>query len=72
VVLLTSDSKVTLSKVQLGRNLGREVEVLSGLSPDAAVIDSPSESLITGQAVSIARKNGDKADTDLRHGRPET
>jgi RND family efflux transporter MFP subunit len=72
VVLLTSGSKVKLSKVQLGRNLGREVEVLSGLSPDAAVIDSPPESLITGQAVRIARKNGDKADTDLRHGRPET
>jgi RND family efflux transporter MFP subunit len=72
VVLLTSGSKVKLSKVELGRNLGREVEVLSGLSPDAAVIDSPPESLITGQAVRIARKNGDKADTDLRHGRPET
>jgi RND family efflux transporter MFP subunit len=72
VALLTSDSKVKLSKVQLGRNLGREVEVLSGLSPDAAVIDSPPESLITGQAVRIARKNADKADTDVRHGRPET
>jgi RND family efflux transporter MFP subunit len=72
VALLTSDSKVTLSKVQLGRNLGREVEVLSGLSPDAAVIDSPPESLITGQVVRIARMNGDKADTDVRHGRPET
>jgi RND family efflux transporter MFP subunit len=72
VALLTSDSRVTLSKVQLGRNLGREVEVLSGLSPDAAVIDSPPESLITGQAVRIARKNGDKAETDVRRGRPET
>jgi RND family efflux transporter MFP subunit len=72
VALLTSDSKVKLSKVQLGRNLGSEVEVLSGLSPDAAVIDSPPESLITDQAVRIARKSGDKADTDMRHGRPET
>ena len=48
------DGTVSLSKVQLGRNLGREVEVLSGLPPDATVIDSPPESLIPGQMVSVA------------------
>jgi RND family efflux transporter MFP subunit len=68
VALLTSDGKVKLTKVELGRNLGREVEVLSGLSPDADVIDSPLESLTTGQAVRVA----DKQRTDLRRGRPET
>jgi RND family efflux transporter MFP subunit len=71
VALLTSDGNVRLSKVQLGRNLGREVEVLSGLSPAAAVIDSPPESLITGQAVRIAKKKSDKPETDLRRGRLE-
>jgi RND family efflux transporter MFP subunit len=72
VALLTSDSKVTLSKVQLGRNLGREVEVLSGLSSDAAVIDSPPESLTPGQGVRVAKKNSDKEDLGLRPGRPAT
>ncbi len=56
VALLRSDGKAELTKVQLGRNLGRDVEVLSGLSPDAAVIDRPPESLATGQAVRVAEK----------------
>ena len=54
LALLMPDGTVSLSKVQLGRNLGREVEVLSGLPPDATVIDSPPESLIPGQMVSVA------------------
>jgi RND family efflux transporter MFP subunit len=61
VALLTPEGKVNLSKVQLGRNLGREVEVLSGLSPDATVIDSPPESLIPGQVVSVAGKQQEQA-----------
>jgi RND family efflux transporter MFP subunit len=72
VALLTRDGKVNLTKVQLGRNLGREVEVLSGLSRDAAVIDSPPESLTSGQAVRVAKKGSDKEDTASRRGRPET
>jgi RND family efflux transporter MFP subunit len=68
VALLTSDSKVKLSKVQLGRNLGREVEVLSGLSPKDAVIDSPPEFLATGQAVRVM----DRRETALPYRRPET
>jgi RND family efflux transporter MFP subunit len=68
VALLSSGSKVQLSKVTLGRNLGREVEVLSGLSPNAAVIDSPPESLTTGQAVRVV----DSQETALPHGPPKT
>jgi RND family efflux transporter MFP subunit len=67
---LTSEGKVQLSKVQLGRNLGSEVEVLSGLSPDAIVIDSPPESLIAGQGVRVAKK--DEAKPDAAPGRPAT
>jgi RND family efflux transporter MFP subunit len=66
VALLTSDGKVSMSKIQLGRNLGREVEVMSGISPSAAVIDSPPESLTVGQAVRVAKKKTDKPETDLR------
>jgi RND family efflux transporter MFP subunit len=62
LALLRSDGKVKLTKVQLGRNLGRDVEVLSGLSPDASVIDSPPESLTTGQAVRVAERQ----DADVR------
>ena len=72
VALLTSDGKVNLTRVQLGRNLGREVEVLSGLSPDATVIDSPPESLTAGQAVRVAKKDLEKEQLGLRPGRPAT
>jgi RND family efflux transporter MFP subunit len=54
VAMLTPDGKVNLTKVELGRNLGNEVEIISGLSPGASVIDSPPESLTTGQVVRVA------------------
>ena len=53
VALLTSDGRLNMSKVELGRNLGSEVEVLSGVSSEDSVIDSPPESLTTGQLVSV-------------------
>ncbi|MGP0058511.1 MAG: efflux RND transporter periplasmic adaptor subunit [Beijerinckiaceae bacterium] len=64
VALLTPDGKVKLSKVELGRNLGNEVEILSGLSPNASVIDSPPESLTTGQIVRIAGREQEEALSD--------
>jgi RND family efflux transporter MFP subunit len=70
VASLTPDGRVSFSRVQLGRNLGREVEVLSGLSPDAAVIDSPPESLTAGQVVRVAKQNAERPDASLRPGRP--
>ncbi len=54
VAVLASDGKITLSKVELGRNLGNEVEVLSGIAPNAVVVDNPPESFTTGQAVRVA------------------
>lgn len=73
VALLTPDGKVKLSRVQLGRDLGRDVEVLSGLSPTAAVIDSPPESLTTGEVVRVAKKNSATQDVATRRRRrPET
>jgi RND family efflux transporter MFP subunit len=63
VALLTSDGRVNLSKVELGRNLGSEVEVLSGVSPDDSVINSPPESLTTGQLVNVAESPQQQAYT---------
>ncbi len=61
VALLTPDGRVSLSRVELGRDLGNEVEVLSGLPPSASVIDSPPESLTTGQIVHIAGREQEEA-----------
>jgi RND family efflux transporter MFP subunit len=66
VASLAPDGRVSFSRVQLGHNLGREVEVLSGLSPDAAVIDSPPESLTAGQIVRVAKQNSERPDAGVR------
>lgn len=42
-----------LRPVTLGRNLGTEVEVLDGLTPQDRVINSPPDSLADGDAVSV-------------------
>jgi RND family efflux transporter MFP subunit len=56
VAVMASDGKITLSKVELGRNLGNEVEILSGIAANASLVDNPPESLTTGQVVRIAGK----------------
>jgi RND family efflux transporter MFP subunit len=54
VALLGVDNKVTLEPVQLGRDFGDSVEVVAGLSPSDRVIDSPPETLQTGDQVQLA------------------
>jgi RND family efflux transporter MFP subunit len=44
-----------LVPITIGRDYGATVEVVTGLTPTDAVIINPSDSLITGQAVRIAR-----------------
>jgi RND family efflux transporter MFP subunit len=46
--------KVTLKKISLGRNLGVQVEVTGGLVPSDQVVDSPPDSLGSGDVVRIA------------------
>ncbi len=40
--------------MKIGRNLGTQVEILSGLSPSDRVINSPPDSLGAGDKVRIA------------------
>jgi hypothetical protein len=44
---------VELRPVTLGRNLGTDVEVIAGLAPTDRVIESPPDSLATGELVRI-------------------
>ena len=53
VAILGKDNHVELRAVKLGRNLGIDVEVLSGLSPQDRVIESPPDSLSTGDLVRV-------------------
>ena len=54
VAVLGNDGKAVLKPVQLGRDFGDSVEVVAGLSPSDRVIDSPPETLQSGDQVQLA------------------
>src|SRR5712672_2906475 len=54
VATLDRDNKVVLKNVQLGRDLGDSVEVIAGLTPSDRIINSPPETLATGDTVRVA------------------
>jgi RND family efflux transporter MFP subunit len=54
VAVLGDGNKVVLKSIQLGRDFGDTVEVTAGLAPQDQVIDSPPETLQSGDAVQLA------------------
>jgi RND family efflux transporter MFP subunit len=52
-VAVVKDSKVVLTGVTPGRDLGENIEVVSGLRPEDQVIINPPDSIVSGQAVQI-------------------
>lgn len=54
VALLSDSNKVVLKSIQLGRDFGDNVEVTSGLTPQDRVIDSPPETLRSGDVIQLA------------------
>jgi membrane fusion protein, multidrug efflux system len=50
------DGKVDLHNVQIGRDFGQKIEVLSGVSASDRVIVNPSDSLVGGTTVRIAEE----------------
>src|SRR6202011_821858 len=54
VAVLGDGNKVVLKSIQLGRDFGDSVEVTAGLAPQDRVIDSPPETLQSGDVVRLA------------------
>jgi RND family efflux transporter MFP subunit len=54
VAIVDDGNKVRLAAVQVGRNLGQDVEVLQGVSTADRVVLNPPDSLGTGDAVTVA------------------
>ena len=54
LAMLGPDNKVEIKPVTLGRNLGTLVEVVEGLKASDRIINSPSDSLATGDQVRVA------------------
>jgi len=53
VATVGADGRVRLRKIVLGRDLGREVEVLAGLGADERVVLDPPDSLADGDVVRV-------------------
>jgi len=54
VAVVGPGDRIEMRKVKLGRNLGTDVEVLTGLTPRDHVVDSPPDSLAQGDPVRVA------------------
>ena len=57
VATLGPGDKIELKSVKLGRNLGTDAEVVSGLSASDRVINSPPDSLSAGDVVRVAEQS---------------
>jgi multidrug efflux pump subunit AcrA (membrane-fusion protein) len=53
VAVVGMDNKVVLKTIEIGRDLGTEIEITSGLSPSDKVIRNPSDSIGNGDSVHI-------------------
>ena len=54
IATVAPGNKVLLLPVVIGRDFGTQIEITSGLTPDASVIDSPPDSLVDGEEVRVA------------------
>jgi RND family efflux transporter MFP subunit len=72
VAVLGSDNKAVLKPVQLGRDFGDSVEVTTGLAPQDRVIDSPPETLQSGDAVKPASATPSSASAQAGVPAPQT
>src|SRR5712664_4595802 len=54
-VAVVKDGKVALIHVTPGHDFGDQIEILSGLNGDETVIQNPSDSILPGQQVQIAK-----------------
>ena len=65
VAKVETHNTVVLSKVHIGRNLGNDVEIMSGVSLSDRIVDSPQETLASGDKVRIADGPGQGATARL-------
>lgn len=61
VGVVLPDGKVELRTILMGRDLGKNIEVLSGVTTNDAVIINPSDSLVTGEQVRVAPPSAEDA-----------
>jgi RND family efflux transporter MFP subunit len=63
VVIVDAEKRIAFHPVKLGRDFGREVEILDGMGPNDVLVASPSDLLVEGEtvgAVEVLQKPDDK------------
>jgi RND family efflux transporter MFP subunit len=65
-----ADNRVKLKPIQLGRDFGTEIEVLSGIVPGERIIVNPPDSLVDNQLVRVASAKQQSAEPQAPHPRP--
>jgi hypothetical protein len=58
VATVSGDNRIALKQVTIARDLGKDVEIGSGLSPDDRVVQSPPDGIATGDLVRVAGAAG--------------
>ncbi|MEP9375992.1 efflux RND transporter periplasmic adaptor subunit [Aquabacter sp. CN5-332] len=53
VATINDDNAIVMKQVQIGQDIGSDVEVLAGLSPSDRVVNGPLETLTTGDTVRL-------------------
>ncbi len=59
IATVGAGDKAALKPVSAGRDLGTEIEILSGLNPSDRVIDNPPDSISAGDEVKVAGATSD-------------
>ncbi|MDP3331878.1 MAG: efflux RND transporter periplasmic adaptor subunit [Methylococcaceae bacterium] len=53
VVVVDAESHIVFHPIKMGRDFGRDVEVLEGIAPNDVLVASPSDLLVEGEKVSV-------------------
>ena len=59
VATVNSDDKVLFKTVTIARDLGKEIELASGLAPDDRIIVAPPDGIADGDHVRVAGKGSE-------------
>jgi RND family efflux transporter MFP subunit len=58
---VVNGNRIAMVRVIVGRDFGDTVEVLSGLSANAAIVENPPDSLVEGEVVRVVRTRSSEA-----------
>jgi multidrug efflux pump subunit AcrA (membrane-fusion protein) len=66
IATVTADDKILFKKVTIARDLGREIEIASGLAADDRVIVAPPDGIADGDQVRVAGAKGGTGTTEKK------